>query len=1061
MPTSKSCQMGTFGVKLNASFLGQADKKKAALSTGSGPSDSPRAETRGALKKKIHPPQRDTGGGGRDPAPGRPGCLAPVTPAHAPTRSKTGPGPRCLGPQLVLSRVRPCVTGAGLDFAPACRPPTSHVLEVHRQYLQVNPPPCRRLFLSCLWPLASVASVGSGAFSLIELARSGGVDMGLVLATHHPQSMKAESHDQVTPRSEHGASPLVEEATPRATPEPPTGYRAGKAKSGSRKIPIEEVADEPPIVAAEPAPVVHPTPVVAAAPPPSPAPVQPAPVPGKKEKASVQTSRAPPIGKLQPRELISVVKKTALDDGEVQQLIDILLNKQAGSSAGSPATEWIEPTAKGAQNETKNLQRQLVEKETALEDERVKVKSITERMHVLRQELNQVKSELVGSQRAHEETKARAHQELNTVSHRLKADQEGLQRDLAQYQTQLTYQMGQNQTLQGVCDQLAAEKQQWLAQVQTAPVVDPQIYAELEQLRLAKISQDSHIADLTSQMAERQVEVDRLAQKLGEAEHKHAQAEQQVSQAQQEVQSFQTKEKASSKSIVEKAKEIEELRSQVGELTGQVKKSQVDLGRLEEEKERLAAELTEKVERPRADGEESQGTSSNGVNGHHGSIEEHQIQQQQLQQHMTSAVVAQEESSAWQLKYQNAVEQKEIFLFFATAAGLELRTKNWKVMEALSATESLYQKLLKSKQDQQQQPPPISSSITSSSSSQTSTTKTTSSSSQADFSGAMQKAKSDSENAHKALLLRLFPGVDVASSGHQSHEQWLEAFSTEVKRHFEAAQGASNGKDHEDESAETVEQLQKKISNYKSILAHTETMLTSLQDSVESEEQTWKTRLSDKESELSTLLVERDSLLEKNTALEESLKVLKQAEEIEPESGEPQSFGVHFALSTMERALPQVFDEMQEILHELQQKLAKEEQEKLRLIEERSMTEKHSVEAAKMKEELDSMRSKLVEEEKKNVDLGLQVAKLNQLVPQNQEEASSPEKKKTIELSHVKMVDEDLKSPSLVSSILQDFSSPSRETHDSSDSESQMGRDSLDSPTTPVANGATKLENEP
>ncbi|TRY78638.1 hypothetical protein TCAL_12555 [Tigriopus californicus] len=929
--------MGTFGVKLNASFLGQADKKKAALSTGSGPSDSPRAETRGALKKKIHPPQ-------------------------------------------------------------------------------VNPPPCRRLFLSCLWPLASVASVGSGAFSLIELARSGGVDMGLVLATHHPQSMKAESHDQVTPRSEHGASPLVEEATPRATPEPPTGYRAGKAKSGSRKIPIEEVADEPPIVAAEPAPVVHPTPVVAAAPPPSPAPVQPAP-----------TSRAPPIGKLQPRELISVVKKTALDDGEVQQLIDILLNKQAGSSAGSPATEWIEPTAKGAQNETKNLQRQLVEKETALEDERVKVKSITERMHVLRQELNQVKSELVGSQRAHEETKARAHQELNTVSHRLKADQEGLQRDLAQYQTQLTYQMGQNQTLQGVCDQLAAEKQQWLAQVQTAPVVDPQIYAELEQLRLAKISQDSHIADLTSQMAERQVEVDRLAQKLGEAEHKHAQAEQQVSQAQQEVQSFQTKEKASSKSIVEKAKEIEELRSQVGELTGQVKKSQVDLGRLEEEKERLAAELTEKVERPRADGEESQGTSSNGVNGHHGSIEEHQIQQQQLQQHMTSAVVAQEESSAWQLKYQNAVEQKEILF---TSREQELRTKNWKVMEALSATESLYQKLLKSKQDQQQQPPPISSSITSSSSSQTSTTKTTSSSSQADFSGAMQKAKSDSENAHKALLLRLFPGVDVASSGHQSHEQWLEAFSTEVKRHFEAAQGASNGKDHEDESAETVEQLQKKISNYKSILAHTETMLTSLQDSVESEEQTWKTRLSDKESELSTLLVERDSLLEKNTALEESLKVLKQAEE------------------------------MQEILHELQQKLAKEEQEKLRLIEERSMTEKHSVEAAKMKEELDSMRSKLVEEEKKNVDLGLQVAKLNQLVPQNQEEASSPEKKKTIELSHVKMVDEDLKSPSLVSSILQDFSSPSRETHDSSDSESQMGRDSLDSPTTPVANGATKLENE-
>lgn len=83
----------------------------------------------------------------------------------------------------------------------------------------------------------------------------------------------------------------------------------------------------------------------------------------------------------------------------------------------------------------------------------------------------------------------------------------------------------------------------------------------------------------------------------------------------------------------------------------------------------------------------------------------------------------------------------------------------------------------------------------------------------------MQKAKSDSENAHKALLQRLFPEVGVTSCG-QSHEQWLEEFSTEVKKHFQTSI-ASNGKDHEDESAETVEQLQKKIANYKNILAHT------------------------------------------------------------------------------------------------------------------------------------------------------------------------------------------------------------------------------------------------
>lgn len=359
------------------------------------------------------------------------------------------------------------------------------------------------------------------------------------------------------------------------------------------------------------------------------------------------------MGKLQPRELISVVKKTALDDGQVQQLIDILLNKQAGSSsAGAPSTEWIEPpSAKGgAQNETKTLQRALQDKETALEEERVKVKSITERMHVLRQELNQVKSELVGTQRAHEDTKARHHQELNALTHRMKADQEAAQRDLANYQTQLAYQISQTQTIQSTCEQLTLEKQQLLLQAQTVPVVDPQIYAELEQLRHTKVNQDSHIADLTTQMSERQLEVDRLVQKLGQVEQNEAQSQQQLSQAQQEIQSLQAKEKASSKNNDEKVKVIDELKGQINELTTQVQTSHANVGRLEEENERLGTQLTEKVERPRADGQESQGGASNGVNGHH---EEHQVQQQM------SSTLASEESSAWQTKYQHAIEQKE------------------------------------------------------------------------------------------------------------------------------------------------------------------------------------------------------------------------------------------------------------------------------------------------------------------------------------------------------------------------------------------------------------------
>ena len=57
-------------------------------------------------------------------------------------------------------------------------------------------------------------------------------------------------------------------------------------------------------------------------------------------------------------------------------------------------------------------------------------------------------------------------------------------------------------------------------------------------------------------------------------------------------------------------------------------------------------------------------------------------------------------------------------------------------------------------------------------------------------------------------------------------------------------------------------------------------MLKSLQSSVESEESEWKQKLHKAESDLASTSSERDELARKNAALEESLKVVTQAEEV-------------------------------------------------------------------------------------------------------------------------------------------------------------------------------------
>ena len=98
--------------------------------------------------------------------------------------------------------------------------------------------------------------------------------------------------------------------------------------------------------------------------------------------------------------------KTPMDDMEIQNVIDLLLTKQVSTivilisrnfciklfliyfivttqvgTSGSVNHDWIEASEK---NETKQLQKQLAEKETLLVDEEAKTKSLTARMNDLR-----------------------------------------------------------------------------------------------------------------------------------------------------------------------------------------------------------------------------------------------------------------------------------------------------------------------------------------------------------------------------------------------------------------------------------------------------------------------------------------------------------------------------------------------------------------------------------------------------------------------------------------------------------------------------------------------------
>merc|ERR1712141_13067 len=144
----------------------------------------------------------------------------------------------------------------------------------------------------------------------------------------------------------------------------------------------------------------------------------------------------------------------------------------------------------------------------------------------------------------------------------------------------------------------------------------------------------------------------------------------------------------------------------------------------------------------------------------------------------------------------------------------------------------------------------------------------------------------------------------------------------------------------DDPNEESIEQLTVQVEHYKGVLAETEKMLHQLQSTVETEESRWKSRLSEKEGELEQVRKETEKLTKSNLALEESLKVVNSAEE------------------------------MEEKLQELQNKLADEESERKAMsISMSEMTDKQSAEKSILIKDMESLKDTLETEKRCRSDL--------------------------------------------------------------------------------------------
>jgi ribosome-binding protein 1 len=637
--------------------------------------------------------------------------------------------------------------------------------------------------------------------------------------------------------------PAVEtspEPTPQPTPEPKQAKK--EKKKEKKKIEIQEVEEIVAVeevveasVVAEEVPVVEKVELTAASPvaaieeeieqvtePVKVAKPSPTKQKAKKEK-NVPTEAAPG----NPKDLLAIVKKTAFNDVEAQKLIDVLLTKQSGDPHNT-SEEWIE---KGKPTESQKLRQELNETIQALEEERIKGKSFSDKMTNLRRELNEEKSAKANHNRIIEELTAARAQDVNNINNKLQQ----LINENSLLKGQLSQEVSHRRNIelsqthyQATIDSLNQQLEMARAAAATASANDPHVLSELEQLRTLRDKYENTLAELSNNNSNLKSQLTQQTEEVGSVKQQLVSTEEKVSKLSNTTASLEAALVAKSEEAQKAAVELANLKivneaaqtaaaipadleAELSSTKQKLTENEKETARLLEENERLSEQLASSVERPAADGEEA----GNGeMNGHGEDVET----QKQVDED-------------WRDKFEVLHMEHEKMLAKQKMLQIEFETEVNKYQGELEG--------IKSKNND------------------------------------LNLSLSEAKKASSALLVRLFPTIPP-----NMELDKLEVLAKEALKDLQAEAEKIVAAPVVDNSEE-VEKLENQVAHYKTVLAQTESMLNSLQASVESAETEWRLKLEVANKELSDVKIQNSSLAAKASALEASSAQAKQAEEMQ------------------------------------------------------------------------------------------------------------------------------------------------------------------------------------
>ncbi|XP_071485822.1 uncharacterized protein [Diadema antillarum] len=585
-----------------------------------------------------------------------------------------------------------------------------------------------------------------------------------------------------------------------------------------------------------------------------------------KSKAKAPSGDADPSA-LRGKSLISAVKTAPLKDSEIQQLIEILLNRQGGSSS---ADDWVKANQRN--DPVSALKKQLQEKEQALHNEMLLAQSASQKVKELRHELNQ--------QREHSATvEGQFKLKCDTQAREIQAFKVRMQQSHESH----THEM---QALQNLNKQLRA------AQEESQPDVVAQLREENNRLK----SEANHSAQkkeqlMGAELARLQAELQKMQSKLSSNESQLRQGDErrraletQISQYQQQQSQFDAGQRESESALSKRLMEVsEELRK--AEAVNQSLNLAKDSA--SEEVEKVKGQL---AERCRLDGDRTAAL-------------------QAIQAKLTESESKCNNLEGQVRAVENLLEEKQ-----------QQKTQADQELEALKKENDSLQGQLQSREKRseaegQEAPPPASDSADHTDSGpkeetvllkdhntivadkektiagleeQLNSSRTELEGLQAVVEQQKQRNNEDVSSAlaqeqasTKTVLERLFPGVSLESS--LAYKDWLSKFEGEAAQVLSKQSSTSSEAEEYALKINTLEaekdQLSSQCQHYQSVLAETgsywsnwlllqEGMVNKLQKSVESEEERYRGRIQALEAEKERLGSQCTELRDKAAAAE-------------------------------------------------------------------------------------------------------------------------------------------------------------------------------------------------